>query len=361
MKLALVSMALVGVGSLVVIVWVSYRLRDDSRRAFVDLAETNVRFLEHSSFPTGPRLAADLGDVLGMTVVFDGVDAPADGRVRRLEDGRESIILPVGERGTVAFTRDPPSAGIGALLRVSAMPLAILWGAAAAVGGVFARSLAAETARRAESERLAMLGQMATGLAHEIRNPVAAIRLHAQLAGRGGSPELIVAEAEKIEGLVKQWMFLARPEPPARSRQEIGPVVGQALAVEAPAMRHAAVTVEVAIPDGLEALVDASRFGQALGNLLRNATQAMPDGGRIRVRARREGGGVSLVVEDDGPGFSPAALSRFGEAFFSEKEGGMGIGIGVAKGIIEAHGGRIAAANAGGGRVAIWIPDTHEL
>ena len=78
------------------------------------------------------------------------------------------------------------------------------------------------------------------------------------------------------------------------------------------------------------------------------------------MRAGRVKGGIEIEIADSGTGFSAAALARFGEAFFSEKEGGMGIGIGVAKGIIEAHGGRMAATNADGARVTIWIPDDHE-
>jgi len=92
-----------------------------------------------------------------------------------------------------------------------------------------------------------------------------------------------------------------------------------------------------------------------LGNLLRNAVQAMPSGGRVTVSVSNEEGRVSVLVEDEGSGFSASALARLGEPFYSEKEGGMGLGLAVVKGICEAHGGGLTVENRsdGGARVRV--------
>jgi signal transduction histidine kinase len=94
---------------------------------------------------------------------------------------------------------------------------------------------------------------------------------------------------------------------------------------------------------------DRHRLQQVFGNLLRNAVQALPAGGRVTVQVVEEATHVAVVVEDEGAGFSESALARLGEPFYSEKEGGMGLGLVVAKDICEAHGGRLTVENRSGG------------
>jgi signal transduction histidine kinase len=278
-------------------------------------------------------------------------------------------------------------------------------------------ALAGERLARQQAERLATLGKMATGLAHEINNPVTAIKLHAQLLeGETSAPQvtrdslgIIIAEAAKIEGLVSQWMFLARPQPPQTSRCDLAEIIAAAVRTHTPAAVHSGVRIVNQTVPGLWVDCDARRMSQAVGNLIINAIQAMAArGGTLTIRGgeTKEARGsderptsniqlptsnaevpapgtgglplncphgttafsqslesqlstLNLHFTDTGRGFSEAALARYAELFFSEKEGGMGIGLSVTSEILRAHGGELRVANVSnpaGAQVTITLP-----
>jgi signal transduction histidine kinase len=218
---------------------------------------------------------------------------------------------------------------------------------------------------------MALLGRMATSLAHEIHNPLSAIRMHAQLldpaqmpAGTEDFIPTLLAETARIESLVNQWMFLAKPEPPAMAVLSLEQLVTQCVKAHAPAAAHAGVTMETDIAPELTITGDRRRLGQAVTNALVNATQAMPRGGRIEISARKMDCEIALVFRDHGTGFSTEALARYRELFFTEKEGGMGIGLSVTAEILEAHRGRLGVANAAGGggaEVTFYLPAETDL
>ncbi len=228
--------------------------------------------------------------------------------------------------------------------------------------------LAEERARREQAERLAILGRMATGLAHEIHNPLSAIRMHSQLidcappgdvedAARTSIPVLL-GETAKIESLVNQWMFLARPAPPETTRTDLAELVAEVVRAQCAHAAHAEVILENSTAAGLVVAADSRRLSQALSNVVINAIQAMPDGGTLRITGELEEAHARLVFHDTGPGFSSAALDRHSELFFSEKEGGMGIGLNVTAEILKAHGGALTTANSphGGAIVTLEVP-----
>ena len=253
-------------------------------------------------------------------------------------------------------------------------------------------ALGDERRARQQAERLATLGRMATGLAHEINNPVAAIKLHAQLleAGTtsihtaasqddGGTDSLaiILAENAKIEALVNQWMFLARPQPPQTSPCDPADLIAAAVRIQVPAADHARVRIANETHPGHRIAADSRRLGQAIGNVIINAIQAMSArGGTLRITTHAECGispcqhlageesfrtphsALRIDFHDTGPGFSAAALARHAELFFSEKEGGMGIGLNVTAEILRAHGGELRVANSveGGATVTFILP-----
>jgi signal transduction histidine kinase len=228
--------------------------------------------------------------------------------------------------------------------------------------------LAEERTRREQAERLALLGHMATGLAHEIHNPLSAIRMHAQLLESSSDAELpalaneslpiMLAETVKIESLVSQWMFLARPEPPKMAELKIADVIRRVVRTYEPAAQHAAVQVECAIDENICVNGDGRRLDQAVSNVVLNAIQAMAEGGNLTIEAERRDDSVRVRFADTGPGFSDVAIARHGELFFSEREGGMGIGLTVTSEILRAHGGTLRVENASRGAVVtLEIPN----
>ncbi|MCR9245890.1 MAG: HAMP domain-containing histidine kinase [bacterium] len=226
---------------------------------------------------------------------------------------------------------------------------------------------------RIRMEKVAVLGKMTASLAHEVQNPIAAIKLHAQLLAErlarpgdqpietGGDDEsanAIFEEAERVESLVNQWLFLGRPEPPALAGHDLAQLARSVVAARARRHEHARVTVAVESAGDTTIACDAKRIHQVLENLLTNAMHAMPEGGRITVQVTGQPDRVALSVHDDGAGFSATALAHFGEFFHSEREGGMGIGLAVAREIARSHSGELTAENAatGGARVTLELP-----
>lgn len=299
-----------------------------SRAEFEGVARANAEFIAASRLAPSEPLAGYLGRILGVTVAFGRRAAP---------DGRHEAVTAVIEPGLeLTLIRERPTLG-GVLRRPVALgTLVVFWGLWFGLAwGVMRPYL--------EFQRLAMLGRMATSLAHEIQNPVAAIRLHGQLLAKAdpGTASMIVDEATAIEGLVSQWMFLARPEPPAVAEVDLAEVLRQAGRLLGPAASHAGVEWQWDVEGAGRVRGDARRLGQVFRNLMVNAIQAMPEGGVLTVAAKER----SVRVSDTGRGFSPTALRRWSDLLFSEKEGGMGIGLSVAREIVRAHGGRLSVGN----------------
>ena len=215
-----------------------------------------------------------------------------------------------------------------------------------------------ETVAREQAERMAALARVTTGLAHEIRNPLAAIRMHTQLLPENSSTPSILHATAQIDSLVNQWLFLARPEPPTRSTASVRETVDTSCRLMEAHARQQDVQIDNRIAPELKWSFDRRRMEQVFGNLILNAVQAMPEGGRLTITARADNGPLRVDFEDTGMGFSIAALARFSELFYSEKEGGMGVGLAVAREIVAAHGGRLTARNGSpaGAIVTVEIP-----
>ena len=399
--------AFVLVGSVAMMGFFQYLSRAEEVAALQSIGKTNALFLDQNKFPQTEYMAAQIGRVMGAEVRFmDDQSQAADGVARRegeairvgfaLQSGREVwFSRKVGQHGAVPVWKRLDArlafAGFWALSLVFSLwlgskvtrPLAKLEAALPGIGGDEAprglpetgpreivslaaalrethASLVEERDRRRHAERLALLGRMATSLAHEVRNPVSAIRLHAQLLERVCAPEerasagLIVGEAGRIESLVNQWLRYAKPEPVTKVPVDLPELVNEARHSLGPQAEHAGVeTREETDPvwGAHQVSGDRERLRQVLCNLLLNAIQSMPTGGAVTVRILPG----ALEVEDQGGGFSEKALARFGEPFHSEREGGMGLGLAVSKEIIESHGGKISANNLPGGGACVRI------
>jgi two-component system sensor histidine kinase PilS (NtrC family) len=224
------------------------------------------------------------------------------------------------------------------------------------------------------SERLAAVGELSASMAHEIRNPLAAISGSIQIlqregeAWRGGEPsrrlmDIVLRETDRLNRLLTEFLEYARPGPLRRESLLLEEAVAEVLAVF-DASRPEASTVSVAIEPGLRLCADPALLRQLLWNLLLNAAQAMPEGGRIGVeghcsRAPQEGPGggrneegegswVELGVSDAGPGIPTETLDRIFDPFFTTKPGGTGLGLATVHRIVEEHGGSIRVQSAAG-------------
>jgi signal transduction histidine kinase len=213
---------------------------------------------------------------------------------------------------------------------------------------------------------MALLGRVATGLAHEIKNPLASIQLHTQLMDatlldRESAQSLkhVQEEAQVIEGLVNQWLYLTRPTPPKKQPLKITDVLHETLATLKAQTDHANVAIESVIEQpSTIVLGDRTRLQQAFRNIILNATQAMPLGGKLRIKLAASNTHAQLIFHDSGQGFSAAALAHGASLFFSEKEGGMGVGLNVVQEILTAHQGSLNLSNhpEGGASVTLEIP-----
>ena len=211
-----------------------------------------------------------------------------------------------------------------------------------------------EQGKRQEAEKMALLGKMATSLAHEIKNPASAILMHAQNLPCESSSEvgsLIQEEAEEIVSLVNQWLYVARPEPPVLKLVDLERLVRRLGEKMSAQLSFHRCRLDIQAKGLLEIHGDSRRLEMVFRNLIVNAIQAMPEGGIVSVELLKteSEGEVAFWVRDEGGGFSAEALNHFGVTFYSEKEGGMGLGLALVKTVVQAHGGRVEARNQGGG------------
>ncbi len=286
--------------------------------------------------------------------------------------------FPMGVEGTgtlwIVLTTDDARQ----ILSTTKRNLSVLSMAASAVGmiGVLA-VFALERRHRARveamrdalhaQERLADLGRMAAGVAHEIRNPLNALGLMAQRIARtshGNDPSLgemarlMRQEIARLDRTVEAITAMARPSAGPRGPVDLVELVhGIAALYESEASeRGVRIVTKGDAPVYVEGNPD--RLHQALGNLVRNAIDVAPPGTEVTLSVDTGDGRATLVVEDEGPGFSPEVLSKALDAFYSTKPRGLGLGLTLASQVVHEHGGTLRLLNrqCGGGRVEVLLP-----
>jgi signal transduction histidine kinase len=207
-------------------------------------------------------------------------------------------------------------------------------------------------------DRLAAMGELASTVAHEVRNPLNAIgmtaqRLRHEFVGEGRAPQpqdqaelqelldVLSGETQRINRIVQQFLDYARPprlNPRQGSLRDMLADAAESLRAKAAARR---VSLDTDLTGVAEALFDPDQLKQAVDNLLRNAIDASPEGGRVTLRARVTTSGHVIVVEDDGPGIPPEQLPKIFDLYFTTKADGTGVGLAVTHQIVDAHHGSI--------------------
>jgi signal transduction histidine kinase len=222
-------------------------------------------------------------------------------------------------------------------------------------GALSERHARAEEALK-RRDRLAAMGELASTVAHEIRNPLNSVGLTAQRLRReflgslpGGQTEraevedllgVMADETKRIDRIVQQFLDYSRPPALRVEATDMGALVrdlGERLRAQAEA-RGVHLEVEAA---AATALVDPAQLRQALDNLVRNAVDATPEGGVVRVVARADRGGHTVEVRDTGRGIEPDHLPKIFDLYFTTKPEGTGVGLAVTQQIVTAHGGTL--------------------
>lgn len=223
------------------------------------------------------------------------------------------------------------------------------------------KKAAAEEETRETQKRLASLGEMTAVLAHEIKNPLAALKGQAQLLEEGleedapgrARASAVVREAVRLENLVNELLDFAKSNSPNLAMESPASVLAEAM--------------EATWPDRIDAdasdapefwPMDRQKMIRALSNLLRNAVQASPEGARVVARVRKTGGSLVFEVEDEGEGVPPADRELIFEPFHTGRVRGVGLGLAVVAKVAEAHGGSatVAEGKRGGAVFSITLP-----
>ncbi len=204
--------------------------------------------------------------------------------------------------------------------------------------------------RLLRQERLAAAGQIAAGMAHEIKNPLASIKIFAEfLPEKYDDPDfrrkfsrIVQSEVDRINGIVHELLDFAKPAPLKLEPVNIGQLVEETAQLLSNQGLKQGVEIEHRLAtNGLLIPADPKQLRQVLLNLALNSLEAMPAGGRLTFATSTIGIGVRIQISDTGCGMSEEARAKIFDPFFTTKERGMGLGLAIVKGVIERHGGQI--------------------
>ncbi len=214
------------------------------------------------------------------------------------------------------------------------------------------------------AEHLAALGKLLAGVAHEVRNPLAGIRSTVQLWNRlpdeSRTPEsmaAVVAAVDRLNAIVTSLLFFARADSAERLPVDVNRILGEGLDLIAAQAAGQGVTLERDFSSGLpEVFGSANALRQVALNLLTNALQAMPGGGRLRCATRRlSSGAVEMRASDTGPGIAAEVRKHLFEPFFTTRPEGTGLGLAICREIVQAHRGKIELEQTGPGGTTFRI------
>ncbi|OHB74217.1 MAG: hypothetical protein A2Z34_10310 [Planctomycetes bacterium RBG_16_59_8] len=238
--------------------------------------------------------------------------------------------------------------------------------ATAAVAAVLASRQAIRTreqaSRAGEAQRLAFLGTLATGLAHEIRNPLSTININLQLLKEAWQTpitereqreyrkiEMLLKETRRLEEILNNFLEFSRTHQPNRSPCNINLLLDDVSDLFAPQAERQHIRIVRNFDRRIPPIsADRNQISQAITNIVLNAIQAMPGGGTISVRTSLKQQTAHIEIADTGAGIPPEAADRIFNVYFSTKTEGTGLGLSITKRIIEEHGGTISMKSAPG-------------
>ena len=218
-----------------------------------------------------------------------------------------------------------------------------------------------------QSERLAAMGQMIGGFAHELNNPLTSILGMSELLQEGEAPEgvrkqmvVLQQQARRAAEIVQNLMYFSRPPAPGKSPIDLGELVQRTLHLHAYSLRRSNITVDFLKESVPPVSGDAHQLMQVFLNLILNSEQAMRevrDRGTLRIRIETHEKSVSVVFQDDGPGISPDILPNIFDPFYTTKRPGRGTGLGlsISKAILREHNGNVEAASGPGGGAVFTV------
>ena len=206
-----------------------------------------------------------------------------------------------------------------------------------------------------ESERIAALQLLAAGVAHEIGNPLNSLTIHLQLLERrlrklpeGQQDTLLhpleVAQEEikRLDSIVTQFLRAIRPAPLQRAPHDLNSLVRDAADFLAPELKSRNILLELDLAPGLPVLdVDQDQLKQAFFNIIKNASEAMKQGGLLKIRTGSDADWINVTFADTGGGMTQETMARVFEPYFTTKKGGSGLGLMITQRIIRAHGGEV--------------------
>jgi len=302
-------------------------------------------------------------EVTGARLVLDGITFATDGFDQLRHSQRADIIIGGQPRGEVevAYREERPDLDEGPFLHEERRLLDTVAREVASI--VERKSAEAERVRMQnqlrQADRLATIGQLAAGVAHELNEPLGGILGFAQLAKRHPElPEQAARDLGKIEAaslhareVVRKLMLFARQAPSKQALLSLNEVIEEGLFFLETRCAKEGIELERELSPDLPPLeLDRGQLHQVLINLVVNGLQAMPDGGRLQVVSSLEGEHVVLAVHDEGQGIPAEVMDRIFDPFYTTKDVGEGTGLGlpVVHGIVAAHGGRIDVRSAPG-------------
>jgi signal transduction histidine kinase len=210
------------------------------------------------------------------------------------------------------------------------------------------------------AERLAVMGRMAAGVAHEIRNPLSSMKMTVQMlreTAQDAEPyNMILREIERLELTAAELVGVSQPL--RKERVRLDKVVDEVLELMRRQLEHLSIRVEKRFAPVPAVDVDVARFKRCVMNLVLNGAQAMPSGGPLRVGVSERNGRVLLEVSDEGPGVPADVRDRVFEPFVTTKQDGVGLGLSLTRRIVEDHGGAIGFDPAERG-TTFWIELPH--